>query len=75
MAAHNIFNSTHSFLAFKSMVHLHTYVQAKHTQINKFLKMLTGGAGEMAQWLRALGALPEVLSSIPSTHIVAWDHL
>ena len=25
------------------------------------------GAGEMAQWLRALTALPEVLSSIPST--------
>ena len=25
-------------------------------------------AGEMAQWLRALTALPEVLSSIPSNH-------
>jgi hypothetical protein len=25
----------------------------------------------MAQWLRALTALPEVLSSIPSNHIVA----
>jgi hypothetical protein len=28
-------------------------------------------AGEMAQWLRALTALPEVLSSIPSNHIMA----
>jgi hypothetical protein len=28
-------------------------------------------AGEMAQWLRALTALPEVLSSIPSNHMVA----
>jgi hypothetical protein len=29
------------------------------------------GAGEMAQRLRALPALPEVLSSIPSNHMVA----
>jgi hypothetical protein len=29
------------------------------------------GTGEMAQWLRALTALPEGLSSIPSNHIVA----
>jgi hypothetical protein len=26
------------------------------------------GAGEMTQWLRAMTALPEVLSSIPSNH-------
>ena len=32
-------------------------------------------AGEMAQWLRALPALPEVLSSIPSDHMVAHNHL
>ena len=31
-------------------------------------------AGEMAQWLRSLTALPEVLSSIPSTHMVAYNH-
>jgi hypothetical protein len=36
------------------------------------------GAGEMAQGLKALTALPEVLSSIPSNHMVAhnllyWD--
>ena len=30
------------------------------------------GAGEMAQWL---SALPEVLSSIPSNHMVAHNHL
>jgi hypothetical protein len=29
----------------------------------------------MAQWLRALTALPEVLSSIPSDHMVAHNHL
>ena len=32
-------------------------------------------AGEMAQWLRAPAALPEVLSSIPSNHMVAHNHL
>jgi hypothetical protein len=29
----------------------------------------------MAQWVRALTALPEVLSSIPSNHTVAPNHL
>jgi hypothetical protein len=32
-------------------------------------------AGEMAQRLTALTALPEVLSSIPSNHTVAHNHL
>ena len=32
-------------------------------------------AGEMAQWLRALTVLPEVLSSIPSNHMVAHNQL
>ena len=33
------------------------------------------GAGEMAQWLRALTALRKVLSSNPSNHMVAHNHL
>jgi len=33
------------------------------------------GAEEMAQQLRALTVLPEVPSSIPSIHMVAFDHL
>jgi hypothetical protein len=32
-------------------------------------------AGEMAKRLRALTALPEVLSSTPSNHMVAHNHL
>jgi hypothetical protein len=32
-------------------------------------------AGEMAQWLRAVTIFPEVLSSIPSNHMVAQRHL
>jgi hypothetical protein len=30
---------------------------------------------EMAQWLRALTALPEVLSSNPRNHMVTRNHL
>jgi hypothetical protein len=33
------------------------------------------GAGEVTQQLRALTALPEVLSSIPSKHMVTHNHL
>jgi hypothetical protein len=33
------------------------------------------GAKEMGQRLRALAALPEVLSSIPSNHMVAHNYL
>ena len=33
------------------------------------------GAGEMAQRLRAVTALPEVLSSISSNHMVTHNHL
>jgi len=32
-------------------------------------------AGEMAQQLRALTTLPEVLSSTPSNHMVSHNHL
>jgi hypothetical protein len=33
------------------------------------------GAGEVVQWLRALTALPKVLSSNPSNHMVTHNHL
>jgi hypothetical protein len=39
------------------------------------LKIAMKGAGEMAQRIRSLTALPEVLSSIPSNHMVAHNHL
>ena len=38
-------------------------------------KKLYFRAAEMAQWLRALTALPKGLSSIPSNHMVAHSHL
>jgi hypothetical protein len=35
-----------------------------------------GRGGEVAQWLRAVTTLPEVLSSIPGNHVVvAHNHL
>jgi hypothetical protein len=43
-------------------------------EISQRLKALAG-AGEMAQQLRALTVLPEVLSSIPSNHMVTHNHL
>jgi hypothetical protein len=38
-------------------------------------KIKLAWAGEIAQELRALTVLPEVLSSIPSNHMVAHNHL
>ncbi|CAO2639433.1 hypothetical protein LEMLEM_LOCUS24919 [Lemmus lemmus] len=42
---------------------------------NVLIKITKTRAGEMAQRLRALTALPEVLSSIPSNHMVAHSYL
>ena len=49
------------------VVHIYTYI----------FNWLKYGmwAAEMAQWLRALTALPEALSSNPSDHMVAYNHL
>ena len=50
--------------------------QGKNKHSMKSISMNgNSGAGEMAQWLRALAALPEVLSSILSNHMVAHNHL
>jgi hypothetical protein len=38
------------------------------------IKNYIEGAGEMAQWLRALTALPKVPSSNTSNHMVAHNH-
>ena len=39
------------------------------------VQKLKAGSGEMAQRLRALTALLKVLSSNPSNHMVAHNHL
>ena len=38
------------------------------------IKTVEKGAGEMAQQVRALTALPKVLSSNPRNHMVAHNH-
>jgi hypothetical protein len=38
------------------------------------VRNISEGAGEMSQRLRALTALLKVLSSIPSNHMVAYNH-
>jgi hypothetical protein len=43
--------------------------------LESLILKIVGWAGEMAQRLRALTALQEVLSSIPSNHMVAHNHL
>jgi hypothetical protein len=42
-------------------------------KVEIYLRVLK--AGEMAQWLQVLTAFPEDLSSIPSNHMVAHNHL
>ena len=44
-------------------------------ECQRCLKEAKFGAGEMAQRLRALPALQKVLSTIPSNHMVAHNHL
>jgi hypothetical protein len=51
------------------------YLEWLKSRENIQIKKMRSGAGEMAQWLRALTALPEILSSIPSNHMVAHNHL
>jgi hypothetical protein len=48
--------------------HLSKEATIPDTQIQTTVKTLTTEAGEMAQWLRALAALPEDLASNSSTH-------
>jgi hypothetical protein len=44
-----------------------------HFYIPKLALRSYDGAGEMAQWLKALAAFSEVLSSIPSNHMAAYN--
>jgi hypothetical protein len=57
-------------MLFEKCLHMHFYVTNVRLQSVSIL-----GAGEMAQRLRALTALPEVLSSILSNHMVVHSHL
>jgi hypothetical protein len=65
---------THPFIYFIYFIYFFTdskYGRNKRRGIQK----KNVGAGEMATWLGALTALPEVLSSIPNNHMMAHNHL
>jgi hypothetical protein len=53
----------------------HKYYQFLHVPCGILVRCSRKGAGEMAQRLRTLTVLTEVLSSIPSNHIVAHNYL
>jgi hypothetical protein len=55
-------------------VHRHTCSKEKKKKKTHHIKIKIW-AEEMAQQVRALTALPEVLSSNPSSHMVAHNHL
>jgi hypothetical protein len=55
--------------------HVTVLNEKKRTHFCLFKEPIYPRAGEMAQQLRALIALPEVLSSIPSNHMMAHNHL
>jgi hypothetical protein len=46
----------------------------RQSRLYLYIKNVNMWAGEMAQRVRELTALPKVLSSNPSNHIVAHDH-
>jgi len=63
----------------QALMHMgHRQMQAKHSSTSittSFFLISLKGAGEMAQWLRALAALTEVLSSSLSNIGMAHNHL
>ena len=65
---------THAILALKRLKQEDHEFSTSLRYILKSLNQKTKeGAGEMAQWLRALTAPPKVLSSNPSTNMVAHN--
>jgi hypothetical protein len=63
-------------MVYTSEFHSERYVDSQaHKFFSNGVKRGGPGAGQMAQWVRALTALPKVLSSNPSNHMVAHNHL
>jgi hypothetical protein len=69
----NIFtmNQFQNWLLYHQCLYIANEKNRFSSRISFSLKKKNQGAGEKALWLRAVSALPEVLSSIPSHHIVA----
>jgi hypothetical protein len=58
-------------LIYAKEAHVYESFHLLHHSIQEVLER----AGEMAQWLRVLTVLLKVLSSNPSNHMVAHNHL
>jgi hypothetical protein len=58
----------------KNIEVMHGHFLSPNLKTLLVIRKLFKGAEEMAQQLRALTALPKVLSSNPSNHIVAHNH-
>jgi hypothetical protein len=74
-----IYTHTHTNTHANTKTHTNINIQRDRdreteTVIDQNGKKDMPGAGEMAQWARALTALPKVLSSNPSNHMVAHNH-
>jgi hypothetical protein len=69
--AHFLCLLTHS----PALGHNSDFFSRRSSSYTMSYKIMNSGAGEMAQRLRALAALPDVLSSIPNNHMVAHNHL
>jgi hypothetical protein len=50
------------------------YLVAQFLVRNTATSRIHAGAGEMAQWVRALTDLPKILSSNPNNHMVVYNH-
>ena len=70
-----VVTATHEAEPKGSEIHCQPGKLSKALTQNKKYKWGVGGTGEMAQWLRALTALPEILSSNSSNLMVAHSHL
>jgi hypothetical protein len=64
-----------SFLQWRVVKQTNQTNKQTKTKVEGRVKKRKGGAGEMAQQLRTLTVLPKVLSSNPSNHMVAHNHL
>ena len=63
-------------LAYEPVTSLTSHQSSEKVErTNSSLKTSLVGAGEVAQRIRALTVLPEVLSSIPFNHMVDHNHL
>ena len=60
---------------YKSCQRHDIYSHQLYAKTNVSIRVCVCGAGEVAQRLRALTVVPKVLSSNPSNHMVAHNHL